>query len=332
MSTLIADAYKLASPDWINLRTGVPVPPDHGPPGATETLFGAFAGEPSLGSSTTKAQDRARTCASFGVAQLPSERLFPTVGVGGGVFPTAPTPTGNFCISFDHYPPSTIVSDTTWQNALEAYVGALPATEKYWLVLNHEVDVASKGVPGPDQVAGYKIFADIIHANRNNADVKTATILTAFSLRASLPNPNTDWEAWYAGDNYVDVIGFDSYWRPSGEFTNIDACFGKPLRAAQRHGKQLIIGETSIGAQGHGGFYQDGVTPIPDSFYTSWLPQLVAKLTDPDVVSVHWFDAVKSEGSSGGAYANWTFDQDGFNHLTARGTFAAACQNSVQYA
>ncbi len=325
------DTWKLVSPNWVNMRTGEFQLAGTGPTGPAQTLFGAFPGPNAVGSGESKTDTRARTCTSFGVAQLPSERIFPTVGVGGGSFPIAPPTTGNCCISFDHEP-SSLAADTTWTNALAAYVGALNPTEKYWLVLNHECDVASKGITGAAQVAGFKVFADIVHANRPSTDTVTATILTAFSLRASLAQPDTDWEQWYAGDNYVDVIGFDSYWRPTGEFTTIDACFGKPLRAAQRHNKQLLIGETSIGAQGHGGFYPDGVTPIPDSFYNTWLPQLVAKLTDPDVAVVHWFNAVKLEGSGGGSYANWTFDCDGFTHLTSRAIYAAAAQNSVQYA
>lgn len=318
------DTWKAVGGQWVNTRTGETQAPGTGPPVAATTLFGAFPGPNAIGSGESKAQMRARTCATFGVAQLPMERSYATVGVGGGSMPVTPPATGNFCFSFAYNNPSAM--DSTYQTALANFVGALNPAEKYLMILNHEAD---QNQSGASQIAGFRIFADIVRANRANANVKTCTNLTSFTLRSSVPA--NDWEQWYPGDSYVDVIGFDSYWRPSGEFTNIDACFGRPLRAAQRHGKQLSIGETAIGAQGHGGYYADGVTPIPDSWYNTWLPQLTAYLTHADVHSVQWFNCVKTESSSG-AYANWTFDCDGMNHPTSQAIYAAAVQNSVQYA
>jgi len=259
---------------------------------------------------------RARTCASFGVATLPVERIYNL-----GVF-TAPPATGNHMVSFSFDPAQ--VASGVYDTQFENYVAALGSTRKFWLALNHEPE---GDYPPANQIAGSRRFCDIVHAN-SGPNIKTATILMSSTLIGS----TTNWLQWYPGDTYIDCIGWDAYYRPKTLRTP-QAVYGAAFDAAASRGKPTIIGETGIGAVGHGGHLENPVgsgiyTDIDDSVYNTFVTDTVAYLNakPPGAMeAICWFNVVKSDG-------NWTFDCQGYNHLTSRAIWAAAVQNSVQYA
>ena len=99
-------------------------------------------------------------------------------------------------------------------------------------------------------MAGFRHFSTVVRAV-GKPRVKLMPILMSWTL-----SRGTDfWRQWYPGAAYVDALGWDAYWRPTLKHTAADV-YGGVMAINQAEGLPLLICETSLGAQGHGGKQQ----------------------------------------------------------------------------
>jgi Glycosyl hydrolase family 26 len=253
----------------------------------TKTLFGAFAGPylyPNDNPFEAKVQMRARVCAAMGTAELPVERIF---NENTWVVPEAGRPA---IVSFTQNPSSVAAGDFDGQ--ITAFVQALDPNTRYWLCLNHECDQTTRSYSPAEQVAGFRHFSTVVRAV-GKARVKLVPILMSWTLTRGVDF----WRQWYPGAAYVDALGWDAYWRPTLKHTAADV-YGGVLAVTRAEKKPMLICETSLGAQGHGGqqlvdgVYQD----IPDSIWTQFTTDAIAYLNIPGVAAVTWFETNKTDG------------------------------------
>ncbi len=251
------------------------------------TLFGAFAGPYSFPNESpveTKAQMRARVCSAFGIDELPVERIF---NENTWVVPEAGRPA---IVSFSQNPTS--VANGDFDGQITAFVQALDPNTRYWLCLNHECDQTGRSYTPAEQVAGFRHFSTVARAV-GKPRVKLIPILMSWTLTRG----QDFWRQWYPGAAYVDAIGWDAYWRPTLKHTAADV-YGGVMAVNKAEKMPLLICETSLGAQGHGGQQLVGgqYVDIPDDIWSGFTTDAIQFLNVPGVTAVTWFETNKTDG------------------------------------
>lgn len=250
------------------------------------TLFGAFAGAYNYPNDPyeTKEQMRARVCAAYGVASLPVERLF---NEATWRVPPSGSP---FIVSFAQDPSA--VAAGVFDTEITTFVESLDPQTTYWLCLNHECDQTSRSYTPEEQVAGFRQFATVVRAV-GMPHVKLASIMMSWTLGRG----DDVWRQWYAGPEYVDALGWDAYWRPTLEHDVADV-YGPAMDVTRAEGMPLLICETSMGAQGHGGqeFVDGAYVEIPEDVWMQFVTDAIAFLDVPGTAAVTWFETHKIDG------------------------------------
>lgn len=278
--------------------------------GRHRTLFGAFPGTwnyPNVDPTETKAQMRARVCQAYGVQDLPVERIF---NEQSWAVPAAGNPA---IVSFAQNPSS--VANGDFDSQIRAFVTALDPATTYWLCLNHECDQQGRAYTAVEQVAGFRHFSNVVRSI-GKSNVKLAPILMSWTISQGVDK----WRQWYPGADYVDALGWDAYWRPTLKHTAADV-YGPAMAINRAEGLPLLVGETSMGAMGHGGQeLVDGVyKDIPESDWTQFTTDALAYLDVPSTAAVCWFETNKGDGC-------WRLQ----GHSGALAVYAAAVQACTQ--
>ncbi|HTU39181.1 MAG TPA: glycosyl hydrolase [Acidimicrobiales bacterium] len=126
----------------------------------------------------------------------------------------------------------------------------------------------------------------------------------------NLPHSSPSLSELYPGDQYVDWVGIDAYWRYTSEAPTFAAVFGETMAAVEAvTSKPIYIAETS-------GIETDPTTgadvgPEKVQFTTSFL---AAVESTPQIVGFSWFDNVATTTQDNIAITNdWRVDSDPAN-------------------
>lgn len=281
---------------------------DEDPPPPSKPLLGWFPGPlrfPNTGPVETKADMRARCIAAFGGPPA-VERIY-----NEGSW-TVPAPGQPAIVSFTQS--AAAVAAGTFDTQIRDFVNALDPATRYWLVLNQEADNPDKHNDPAQQRAGVAHFADVIHGC-GKPNVLVATILMSYTITGG------QWSQWLPDVSYLDAFGANAYWRPY--LRTPAAVYDPAIGAAATCGLPLIIGETSLGAAGHGGKDKadDGTfVDIDEATWTDFTRDAIAYLTDPahNIDAVTWFETNKTDG-------RWLHE----GHPAGLALWAAAVQASL---
>lgn len=251
-------------------------------PPPTKTKFGWFPGYFRYPNSPveTKPQMRARTIAAFGCPP-PVERIF-----NEGSW--APPPSDVPAILSVTQDPTRIAN-----GEFDAQITALcQADWSGWITPNHECDQTTRSYTPAAQKAGLAHFSQVVRA-AGNPRVKVCMILMAWTLSQGSAD---HWRDWYPGPEYVDALGWDCYWRPTLPHTAQDI-YGLAYAVTQGEGKDFLVCETSMGAQGSGGWMDSARTiPVPEAARTQFVGDAISWL-DGKATAVTWFETNKVDGN-----------------------------------